>query len=79
MFFVTFIWLWSGERISSVQSGAIGKILATPPLFLRGSCSQVNTAMSGTVDRPPKVQRSSEKALRCGLRAAVLIAAANLV
>lgn len=39
----------------------------------------MNTAMSGTVDRPPKVQRSSEKALRCGLRAAVLIAAANLV
>jgi hypothetical protein len=59
----TFVWLWSEERISIDQSGLMSKRLAILPDGKKGILYHRNTATSGTIDAPPKVQRNSGKAL----------------
>jgi len=59
IFLTTLVWLWAGDKISIVQSGALLKTLATSPEMSRTIRSHAKTEMSGMVDRSPNVQRNS--------------------
>jgi len=59
---VTLVGRCSGDRISMVQSGYIGKTLAMSPFSSTGIRFQANTEPSGTMDRPPNVHLNSGKA-----------------
>ena len=62
IFLVTRFELCCGDRISIAQYGAISTSSTGSPLSSNWICAHNSTAISGTIDRPPKVHRNSGNA-----------------